>query len=151
MQWHKMLMTGFFFFFKYAIARDATPFEKDTQARDATLFWRHAPSSAHKLTGWILTTVYISLKAVWQNWRWVAYRISAYMSVCTAWQQLGYKWWSQSILVGGQHWSWCSMLVVCSLLNNKIKCIRHCASTIQKHMANINDRDCWSYNHLCTA
>ena len=28
------------------IARDATRFEKDAQARDVTLFWRRAPSSA---------------------------------------------------------------------------------------------------------
>ena len=27
--------------------QDVTPFEKDAQARDATLFWRHVPSSAY--------------------------------------------------------------------------------------------------------
>ena len=35
-----------FFVEKYAIARDATSFEKDAQAPDATLFLRRAPSSA---------------------------------------------------------------------------------------------------------
>ena len=38
-------MTRIFVVEKYAIARDATPFEKDAQARDATLFWRRAPGS----------------------------------------------------------------------------------------------------------
>ena len=36
-----------FFVEKYAIAWDATPLEKDTQVRDAMLFWRLAPSSAN--------------------------------------------------------------------------------------------------------
>ena len=87
---------------------------------------------SHKLAGWILTTAYISLKAVWQNWQWISYRIYAYRSVHTAWQQLAYKWWSQSISLGGQRWCWHSTLVTkCSgLLDNKIKGIRHCASNI---------------------
>ena len=38
-------MTQIFVVEKYAIARDATPFEKDAQARDATLIWGRAPSS----------------------------------------------------------------------------------------------------------
>ena len=41
-------MTRIFFVEKYAIARDATPFEKDAQARDATLFWRRTPSSVSR-------------------------------------------------------------------------------------------------------
>ena len=36
-----------FFVEKYAIARDATQFENDAQAQDATLFWRRAPSSEY--------------------------------------------------------------------------------------------------------
>ena len=43
-----------FFVEKYAIARDAQPFEKVDRARDATLFWRRAPSSGKRFTnGWI--------------------------------------------------------------------------------------------------
>ena len=38
-------MTRIFVVEKYAIARDVTLFEEDAQARDATLFWRRAPSS----------------------------------------------------------------------------------------------------------
>ena len=33
-----------FFVEKYAIARDAQPFEKVDRARDATLFWRRFPA-----------------------------------------------------------------------------------------------------------
>ena len=51
------------FFEKYAIARDATPFEKDTQARDATLFWRRAPSSVNKWT--IYQSELISMVGSW--------------------------------------------------------------------------------------
>ena len=39
-------MTRFLKNEKYVIARGATPFEKDEQARDATLFWRRSPGSA---------------------------------------------------------------------------------------------------------
>ena len=39
-------MTWFFVVEIYAIAQDVTPFEKDAQAWDVTLFWRRAPSSA---------------------------------------------------------------------------------------------------------
>ena len=37
-------MTQIFVVEKYAIVEDATPFEKDAQVRDATLFWRCSPS-----------------------------------------------------------------------------------------------------------
>ena len=62
-------MTRIYFVEKYAIAWDATLFEKDAQARDATLFWIRAPSSALRDT----PTLYNLL--TWHNshrapWRW---------------------------------------------------------------------------------
>ena len=36
----------------------------------------------------------------------------------------------------------------CGLLNSNIYGIRHCASTLQKHMTNINGGDYRCYNHL---
>ena len=40
----------------------------------------------------------------------------------------------------------CTTAVYCT---TKTKCIRHCDSLTLKHMANINDSEYQSYNHLC--
>ena len=43
-------MTQIFVVEKYTIAQYATPFEKDAQARNVTIFWGRAPSPEYKNT-----------------------------------------------------------------------------------------------------
>ena len=46
-------------------------------------------------------------------------------------------------------WWWrCGAAPSCGLLNSNIYGIRHCASTLQKHMTNINGGDYRCYIHL---